>query len=477
MNQGLSLPPEEMRALGYKAVDAIVAHLTNLGDKNAANTLSRAQSRGLGKEISKTGRDPNEVLDEFLNEFAAGGIAHLNHPRFFAFIPSPANYISMLADFLVSGLNIFAGTWLAASGPSEIELRVVEWFRQRCGLPESTRGVFVSGGSVANLTALAVARSAKLKDGEEGVIYCSDQAHSSIDRAVRMLGFRSDQLVKIKAQTDGTLCPEAFEKAVAKDQQVQGRRPLCLVSNLGTTSTGAQDPIPALAKICRDKDIWLHGDGAYGAAAVISSLGRDALPGIGLLDSLTFDPHKWLFQTIECAILLVREGARDLRNCFQIRPDYLKDVERAEEEVNFCDYGIQLTRSPRAIKLWLSLQVFGEDQFRQAIDSGLARAQEAERLVRSNPILEISSPAQLGIMAFRYVGGELSTEHRNQLHLDLVKAMHADGTAMLSSTVLAGHTVLRLCPINPNTTTADLERSLSRVTELANSLINEHRAP
>jgi aromatic-L-amino-acid/L-tryptophan decarboxylase len=475
MDKPLELSPEQMRHLGYKAVDAIVDHLGGLSDKPAARTISRKQSSRICQDIPELGRDAEEVLEEFLGE-VLGAVAHLNHPRFFAFIPSPANYISMLADFLVSGFNVFAGTWLASSGPSEIELRVLDWFRRLCGWPAATRGVFVSGGSMANLTALGVARFSKLdQDFSNGLLYCSDQTHSSIDRAVAMLGLRPDQLRKIKACPAGVLNLELLDQSI-RDDKSRGKRPFCVIANIGTTSTGALDPLPELADLCQEHDVWLHGDGAYGAAAVLSSKGRALLPGIERVDSLTVDPHKWMFQTIECAFLLVKNGAL-LRNCFQIRPEYLKDVERPEQEVNFCDYGLQLTRRPRALKLWLSLQVFGQEQFRAGIDRGLWLAARAEAMILEHPAWSLASRAQLGILAFRFIKGELSDQKRKQLHMDLVKAIHQDGAAMLSTTVLEGKTVIRLCPINPATELKDLETTLERLTELAGELLKAEQEP
>ncbi|MDF1662041.1 MAG: aminotransferase class V-fold PLP-dependent enzyme [Planctomycetota bacterium] len=474
MTGPLELAPEEMRSLGYKAIDAIVEHYQSLRDQPAVKTFSRSETKKLDLDFRKEGRSPDEVLAQVIEEIFDGS-ARLNHPRFFAFIPSPGNYISVIADLLVSGFNVFAGTWLASSGPSEVELRVLDWFRKLCDFPEETRGLFVSGGSVANMTALAAARFDKLgEDQSRGVIYSSDQTHSSIDRAVRMLGFRRDQLRKIASDSQGRLDLAALELALAEDTKA-GRRPFCVVANLGTTNFGAIDALEALGTICRSQDLWLHGDGAFGAGAILSSRKNELFAGVEGLDSLTVDPHKWLFQTIECAFLLVKKGSV-LRDCFRIRPDYLKDVERADEERNFCDYGIQLTRRPRALKLWLSLQVFGEDAFREAIDYGFALAERAEQSISSLEPWEIKSGAQLGIVAFRYVEGDLEDEERNQLHLDLVRAINEDGLAMISSTVFLGETVLRLCLINPSTQISDLERTMERLTALARELLEEGKA-
>lgn len=471
MTGPLELGPEEMRSLGYKAIDAIVNHYQSLREQPAVKTLARSETKTLDLDFRSEGRDPEEVLAQVIEEIFSG-TARLNHPRFFAFIPSPGNYISVIADLLVSGFNVFAGTWLASSGPSEVELRVLDWFRKLCGFPEQTRGLFVSGGSVANMTALAAARFDKLgEDQSRGTIYISDQTHSSIDRAVKMLGFRGEQLRKIDSDSLGRIDLGALESALIEDKE-RGFQPFCVVANLGTTNFGAVDALEPLAEICQRDGLWLHGDGAFGAGAVLSSRKAELFTGIEELDSLTVDPHKWLFQTIECAFLLVKKGSV-LRDCFRIRPDYLKDVERADEERNFCDYGIQLTRRPRALKLWLSLQVFGEQAFKEAVDYGFDLAESAEQLIASLESWEIKCPAQLGIVAFRFVEGHLEESARNQLHLDLVRAINEDGTAMMSSTVFQGQTVLRLCLINPSTQISDLEQTLERLTTLARGLLGD----
>ena len=471
MTGPLDLPADQMRSLGYKAIDAIVSHYESLQEQAAVKTWSRSETKNRPLDIGRSARDPNEVLEQVIEDVFQGA-ARLNHPRFFAFIPSPGNYISVLGDLLVSGFNVFAGTWLASSGPSEVEIRVLDWFRRLCAFPECARGLFVSGGSVANLTALAAARFDKLgEESGKGVLYASDQTHSSIDRAVRMLGFRSDQLVKVSSDEFGRLNLDPLKMAISKDLK-GGRHPFCIVANLGTTNFGAIDDLVGLADLAEAHDLWLHGDGAFGAGALLSSRKDQLFTGIERLDSLTVDPHKWLFQTIECAFLLVKNGSV-LKDCFKIRPDYLKDVERADEERNFCDYGIQLTRRPRALKLWLSLQVFGEEAFQKAIDRGFELSEQSEKYISSLDSWEIRSSAQLAILAFRFVEGNLSVEQGNQFHLDLVKAINQDGTAMLSSTAFQGETVLRLCLINPNTTFADIERTMTRLTELGRELLVE----
>jgi glutamate/tyrosine decarboxylase-like PLP-dependent enzyme len=394
---------------------------------------------------------------------------HVDHPRFFAFIPSPSNFVSAMADALAAGFNVFSGTWLEGSGPTQIELVTIDWLRQICGLPDTTGGLFVSGGSMANLTALAIARETKLKNRiADAIVYCSDQTHSSIDRGLRVLGFRPAQIRKIPSDKDFRLVMSRLRRAVIADRAT-GRNPFCVVANVGTTNTAAVDPLPELADFCSEEGLWLHADGAYGAAAMLSDEKRYLLEGLERVDSLILDPHKWLFQPHEMGCVLVRDGRR-LRQTFRMVREYTRDVERAEEEVNLQDCGIQMTRGFRALKLWMSLKVFGLEAFREGVARGIARAELAEATLGDLPRWEIVTPAQLGIVTFRYDVPGRSAAEIDALNLMLVEEMIEDGFAMVSSTVLKGRTVLRMCINNPRTTEADIRETIRRLDHYGNNL-------
>jgi glutamate/tyrosine decarboxylase-like PLP-dependent enzyme len=377
-----------------------------------------------------------------------------------------------MADALASGFNVFAGTWLEGSGPAVIELVTIDWLRQMVGLPPSAGGLFVSGGSMANITALAVARHLCLQDEMDlAVVYCSDQTHSSVARGLRLLGFRDDQLCSLPTDHAFRLDTGAFQRAVERDRG-QGLAPFCLVANAGTTNTGAVDPLLTLGNICRQEKLWFHVDGAYGAAATLCERGQAALQGLGNVDSLSLDPHKWLFQPYEIGCVLVRED-RWLKDVFHILPEYLEDAEGREDEVNYCDRGVQLTRAFRALKLWMSLKVFGGEAIGRAQERGFALAEMAEQAVRGLLGWEVVTPAQMGVVTFRCVPPGLSAEKVNRLNKALVERMMADGFAMVSSTVLRGQTVLRMCTINPRAADDDVRDTLARLAEMARDLLAE----
>jgi glutamate/tyrosine decarboxylase-like PLP-dependent enzyme len=263
-----------------------------------------------------------------------------------------------------------------------------------------------------------------------------------------------------------------------------------VIANAGTVNTGAVDPFPALADLCAGEGLWLHADAAYGGATVLCEAGRRALAGIERVDSLALDPHKWLFQPYEIGCVLVRDR-RWLHRTFHILPEYLRDVERGEGEVNFADYGVQLTRSFRALKLWMTLQVFGMRAFRVAVARGIANAERAEAMLRERPFWEVVTPATLGIVTFRWrpggsdgsaitawgtpVSGDGHDDLAERVNARIAAASLADGFTLVSSTVLRGRTVVRLCPINPRTTEDDIRDSLERLETLAARLADPLR--
>ena len=462
MNNKLELTPAQMRELGYRVVDMIADYFSALPDKPVGRKGDPAVLRPSLMEPPPETPVPESEIFARLEYDIFSNILNVCHPRFFAFVPIPSNYVGAMADALASGFNVFNGSWLGGSGAAAMELAVIDWFRQWCGFPESAGGLFVSGGSMANLTALVAARHTKLADHTEGaVVYYSDQTHSSVERALRVIGFRPEQMRKLDSDGEFRVPMDALESAVEADR-AQGLRPFAVIANAGAINTGAIDPLREIAAFCRAQDLWMHIDGAYGAAAVISERGRRLLGGIELADSLSFDPHKWLFQPIECGCVLVRDAAL-LKATYRIMPEYLADVHRNATEVNPCDYGIQLTRGFRALKVWMSMHYFGLEAFRGAVERGFELAELAERKLRSMPEWEIVSPAQMAVVCFARRGADDAFYER--IH----QAMLAGGFALATSTVLNGRTVLRLCTINPRTTDAEIEQTLEWLNALAAS--------
>ncbi|MGH9936972.1 MAG: pyridoxal phosphate-dependent decarboxylase family protein [Blastocatellia bacterium] len=471
MNEAkLKLTREEMRSLGYRIVDQIVEHFENLASQPVMSVSPRAELEAKLREPLPEQPTPVDSLLDQLRRDVWSNIGNIQHPRFFAFIPSPSNFVSVMADALAAGFNPFAGNWLEGSGTSQIELVTIDWLREMCGLPETAGGLFVSGGSMANLTALATARKARLDNqSENAVIYFSDQTHNSVEKALRVLGFAREQIRKLPSDEIFRLQVESLRQAVAEDR-AGGKQPFCVIANAGTTNTGAVDPLDQLADLCAREDLWLHVDGAYGAAACLSERGKKLLAGIERADSLSLDPHKWLFQPYEIGCVLVRD-ARLLKKTFHTMAEYLEDTKRLEEEeINYYDYGVQLTRGFRALKLWLSLKTFGAAAFREAINHGFGLAEFAEGLLRRSERWRIVTQATMGIVTFRYVAEGCSESEINEIHRRMVEMMAEDGFAFANSTALRGRTVMRLCTINPRTTEEDVRATINQLEQFGSEL-------
>lgn len=456
----LALDRETMRRLGYRTVDALVERLSDAEVPPIRRASPQEMAGRLAGDLSD-GPEPFEALLARLEEDVLPFMSWTSHPGFFAFIPSCGTWPAALGDLIASACNIYAGAWMESAGPSHIELQVLRWFADWVGYPESAAGALVSGGSAANLTALACAREALAGSMSDRLVaYVSDQTHSSVARGARLLGFRPDQVRVLPTDASLRLRPERVAAAMDADVRA-GRTPFVVSATAGSTNTGAIDPLPELAELCRERGVWLHVDAAYGGFAVLTERGRDALRGLELADSLTLDPHKWLYQPFECGCLLVRDGAL-LRRAFTITPDYLRDTEAyADGEVNFADLGLQLTRGSRALKVWLSLRFFGLDAFRAAIDRALDLAGLARARIEASEAFELAAPPSLGVVCFRRrfddTDDQQELERRNAR---LVAALEESGLALASSTRLRGRYAIRLCILNHTSGPEHVERAL-----------------
>lgn len=452
--------------MGYQVIDMLVDHFANLSHKPVTNTASRTSMEVLLQEPLPERETPWQAVLEQMHSDVLSHMMHLDHPRFYAWVASPSNYVSVMGELLATGFNVFAGLWMASPGPTQVEVTVVDWLRELMGFPQAGTGLLVSGGSMANLTALAVARYVKLQNQvHQAVIYCSDQTHSSNEKALRLLGFPPESLCKLPSDEHFRLPVAALQEKIVQHRKA-GLRPFCVIANAGTTNTGAVDPMLALHEICLAEDLWLHVDGAYGAAARLTPEGQSHLAGIERAHSLTLDPHKWLFQPYETGCVLVQDG-RWLEHAFRVTPEYLRDVALAGGEVNFSNQGIQLTRSNKAIKLWMSMKVFGVSAFREAVASGIRLAQLAQKYLEQRPHWQLVSGAQLGILTFRYCPKGLSEPAVQALNQAILNQVVASQSAMLASTVLKGRLVLRMCVINPRTTQEDILKTVQLLDRIA----------
>jgi len=462
----LDLSPDEMRELGREVMEWAVSYRLALAGLPALRRSPHDDITAKFCESLPAGPSDPRVVMRRVIDGALPFMGRADHPRYFAFVPGPANFVGIAADMLVAAANVFAGTWLEGSGPGAIELQTISWLAQLAGMPPTAGGLFASGGSMANLTALHAARDCKLSvaDRQRAVIYCSDQTHSSIGRGLRILGFLPEQVCEIKTGEDFKIDLELLDTVIAADRAA-GRLPFCLVSNAGTTNTGAVDPLDRLATVCERENLWHHVDGALGAGAILSERGRTTLRGLGRADSFSVDPHKWMFQPYACGCVVVRDKQK-LKRAFSEVPDYLEDADASGEEINFWEYGPELTRPFRALKLWMSLEVFGADAFDAAIERGFELAELSERTVRGLPGWHVCSPASMGVVTFWYQPADMTDAEANRRNRYAARALTDSGFAAVLTTRLRGRIVVRMCTLNPRTTDDDIAETIARLDAL-----------
>lgn len=415
------------------------------------------------QSVPVQGRPIQEVYSDMLRDVYSNTILE-QHPRSFSCIPSTVSLLSWMGDIMTNAYNPHASC--RSNGPAAdlIEKKLIRWMCDLAGYPKEGGGLFVSGGSIANLTALTAARDAGLSYDERGqaVIYVSDQTHASVAKGLHIIGFRKDQVRMVS--TDASFCMDvsALRFAVREDLE-QGKKPFAVIASAGTTNTGSVDPMTEISAVCREHGMWMHVDGAFGASALLSERYGKKLSGIGLSDSLSWDAHKWMLQTYGCGVVLVRNRSF-LAQSFATHPEYLKDAETKEGSIEFWDLGPELTRPARSLKLWITLQAVGSREMGHIVEHGCTMAELAEKIIRESPGWEIISPAQLGIVNFRFISNRSMSEcDLDRMNQEIAREVTESGYAQIYTTRLRAKTVLRMCTINPETTEADILSTIEKM--------------
>jgi aromatic-L-amino-acid decarboxylase len=458
------LPPAEFRAAMHRVADLVADYLEHVGDYPVLPRVRPGDVRASLAAVPP--RDP-EPLDAVLDDYKRliePNVTHWNHPGFMAYFGITGSGPGILGETLAAGLNVNAMLWRTSPAATELEEIVTDWLRQMIGLPEQFRGHINDTASVSTFVALAAARDRApgLEIRERGlagradipalVIYASEQSHSSVDKAVIALGLGLANLRKVPVDAAFRMDPVALEALIAEDR-VHGRLPIAVVATAGTTSTTSVDPLEAIAEICRREAVWLHVDAAYGGAAAICPEFRPLFDGMEAADSVVVNPHKWLFTPVDCSVLLVREAAA-LRNAFSLVPEYLRTDE--EGVTNLMDYGIQLGRRFRALKLWMVIRAFGVSGLRDRIRLHCELAKELAGWVRAEPGFEVVAPVPFSVVCFRVVRGA-SGEEQDRVNEKVLAEVNAAGPVFLSHTKLGGRLVLRIAIGNLRTTRRHVE--------------------
>jgi glutamate/tyrosine decarboxylase-like PLP-dependent enzyme len=462
---------DEFRSAMQQVADRFAGMMLNMArDERIVNTTEPKDVMSLSALAVPEGE--GRSIDDVLHE--AFGIydyrLRTNHPRFFGFIPSPASPLSVLAESFNSTFNTFAGCKLEGSGPCLVEKTLIAWLSQRIGLPTTSGGVFLSGGSMANMTAIAVARDQKLPQGKQnlGVAYISDQTHSSVAKALRILGFANTQIRCLRSDDEFRFIPETLQESIQAEQKA-GLIPFVVIATCGTTNTGSIDPISKIAEICRKENVWLHVDGAYGASVALSTSHSNLIYGLGQADSVSWDAHKWLFQTYGCGLILVRDKL-NLLDSFATDADYLRDTTEEEDIPNFWNYSMELTRPARGLKLWFTLRVLGVDVIGRMIDQGFYLAERAEAELRNGENWEIISPASMAILTFRYAPPDKTEDEVEALNVALSKKLLSENVAGILTTKVRGRVALRICAINPRLSGEGMTNVIHNIDHVARNM-------
>jgi aromatic-L-amino-acid decarboxylase len=408
-------------------------------------------------------------VDALFHEIGAAVVPNsttIAHPRFLAYVLPPPNGMAPFAEAIAATLNQNCNFWQLSPAASVIERKVLAWLAELFGFPESAGGILTSGGSMATLTALAVAirdrgprdfdRRGLQEHAPPLVVYTSAEAHRSVEKAAMILGLGLDHVRKVPVDSEFRMRPDLLAEAVRADRAA-GRQPFCLVATAGTVNTGAIDPLAELGEFCRRENLWLHVDGAYGALYALSERVRPRLLPAGAADSLSLDPHKLLFAPLEAGCVLVRDREK-LRRAFFMASSYLT-VDEDPLLINFLDYGPQLSRNFKAFKIWCALRAFGVKAFAEAVDHTLEIARYMGERIAEAPDLELLAPVTLSAVCFRVRGAD---------NARILARIVEEGTALLGPVQLGGLAGIRACVANYRTEREDIDIILTRVRELAN---------
>ncbi len=480
--QTFDLSPEEIRRIGYLAADAVAGHRESLESRPVFGKVGPDAS--LFEEPVPEEGQPIEKTLAFVREHILPFPMGNSHPRFYGFINATADPIGITADYLASAMN--SNCWGGDHAAIHVEHRVVRWLCELLGYPREAEGILVSGGSMANFTALAAARRAVTpgnvrEDGLAGegrarpIVYASDQVHSCVDKAVDLLGIGTKNLRKIETDERFQIRMDRLSQAVAADRQA-GLSPAIVVGNAGTVNTGAIDPLDEIADFCRKESLWFHVDGAYGAMAALHAELRPLFAGMERADSIAADPHKWLYVPYEAGATLVREGGR-LAAAFRKFPEYLASDPESPfpGPAWFAERGVELSRGFKALKVWMGLKTHGRRGYAEAIANDIRLARFLCDEIARRPDFELLSEPVLSIANFRYrpSEGSLSDTALDRVNRRIVNRLVGDGSFFLAPTILKGRTALRVCIVNFRTTEKDLTLLLDEAARIGKELLEK----
>jgi aromatic-L-amino-acid/L-tryptophan decarboxylase len=467
----------ETRAIGHRMMDDVMNDLSSIRSRPVWKHIPEATKEKFTTSPPREPQSLESVYEEFRENIEPYALGN-RHPSFWGWVIGSGTATGVLGDMLASTMNTNAAGFEQSS--AYVETQIIEWFKSLFAFPEDATGILVSSGSAGNLTSLTVARDAILPEaldgglfsiGTQAYVYASDEVHNSVDKAIGILGLGRSSLRRIPTNDDFTMNIGALREAIAKDKR-DGGRPVCVVGTAGTVATGAIDDLSAIADICEQNGIWFHVDGAFGAVAALSDKLRPKLKGMERGDSLAFDLHKWLYVNFDAGCVLVRRPDAQLKS-FSIPASYLSTLKGgiATGPVRHGEMGVDLSRSFRALKAWMSFKTYGFDKYARLVEQNVAQAAYLAALVEESPDLELVAPVPLNIVCFRYVDENLSEAELDELNEKVLIRLQEDGLAAPSGVRIRGKFALRVANVNHRSRREDFLALVRNTSRLGHELL------
>ena len=481
----LDVTEEALNEISSRVTQLVFEYLTTISERPVrAENYAGKTIESIDAELSTDG----VPLDKLLRECRAimDLSRHNGHPRFFGYVASPSTPIGAYADLIASALNANITCWRSGPAGTEIERMVVQWLGSLIGYDKQAKGLLTSGGSMANLIALLIASRRKSGDdisrrglwnaGPPLTLYASEEVHMSVAKAADILGLGRDHVRVIACDERRRMRVDSLHKTIETDVR-EGLRPFCVIGSAGTVNTGVVDPLAEIANVAREFDLWFHVDGAYGAPGVLDQRKQHLFAGLERADSVSLDPHKWLYVPVDAGCLLFRDSATAMAAFNTEDADYIKTHGYSDEEAfAFWDYGVELSRRFRALKVWLTLQYYGTRRIAETIGEDISLAAYLGEVVSKAEDFELLAPVELSICCFRYVpAGVKSEAELDRLNERIMESVQKGGRAYLSNATVHGHFALRACITNFRTTKSDIDETVAAIREAGEDLAQSRK--
>ena len=473
---------EEFRKYGHLYVDWIADYLSNVNKFPVRSQVNPGYLKSLLPEDAPMESESMDAIFTDFEKVILPGITHWQNPHFFAYFPANTSEPSLLAEFLIAGLGVQGMKWVTSPAATELEEIVMLWLQKMLSLPNEMSGVIMDTASISTLCAILAARERSTEDQtnrhgigkEKLVVYCSDEAHSSVEKAVRIAGIGSNNLRKIEVDAFCRLMPDVLENSI-KDDLENGLKPCCIIGALGTTGTCAIDPLEKIGQLAKTYNCWFHVDAAFAGTALLLPEFRKQISGLELADSFVFNPHKWMFTHFDCSVLFVRDKEQ-LQSTFRLVPPYLQT--QTNTGVNdYSNWGIHLGRRFRALKLWFVIRNFGIEGLQEKIREHIQLAQLAEKVFEADSRFEVLVPRNLAVVCFRFVPFGITDEQKlNEINATLLEKLNVSGKIFLSHTLIHTKFSLRLVTAQTHANKKHVEEAIATISMFADEMIQQLRS-